>query len=118
MSVPALIGQQPADQSMNDSYPELFKSVSGLVASLNDMHQQAVQQLMPIVQTIVSSRSQDVRRIEETLDRLLDHCGYEPALRLYKQLCRYYFTLDPAATVSYINAYREMWDSETEDETV
>jgi hypothetical protein len=118
MSVPALIGQQPADQSMNDSYPKLFKSVSELVASLNDVHQQAVQQYTPIVQTIVRSRSRDVRHIEATLDRLLDHCCYEPALLLYKQLCRYYFTLDPAATVSYINTYREMWDSETEDETV
>lgn len=103
---------------MNDSYPEFLKSISGLVASLNDMHQLAVHQLTPLVQDILRSRSRDIRRIEQTLDGLLDHCGYEPALRLYKQLCRYYFQLDPAATVSYINTYREMWDAETEEETV
>ena len=103
---------------MNDSDPELFQSVRELVASLHALHQQAVLQYTPIVQTIVCSRSRDVRHIEATLDRLLDHCGYEPALRLYKQLCRYYFTIDPAATVSYINTYREFWDSETEEETV
>lgn len=107
-----------AAEIAESDYRALLESISGLVASLNDMHQLAVQQYTPVVQTIVRSRSRDVRRIEETLDGLLGHCGYEPALRLYKQLCRHYFTLDPAATVSYINTYREMWDSETEDETV
>lgn len=107
-----------AAEIKEQDYQALLESISGLVASLNDMHQQAVQQYTPIVQAIVHSRSRDVRRIEATLDWLLGHCGYEPALRLYKQLCRHYFTIDPAATVSYINAYREMWDSETEEETV
>jgi nucleoside-triphosphatase len=32
---------------------------------------------------------------------------------LYKKLCRYYFGIDPKATVNYVNAYREMWDSES-----
>ncbi|MBS1808645.1 MAG: hypothetical protein JST84_10680 [Acidobacteria bacterium] len=103
---------------MNESYPELFQSVRELAAALNNLHQQAVRQYTPIVQTIMCSRSRDVRHIEATLDRLLDHCGYEPALQLFKQLCRYYFTIDPAATVSYINTYREFWDSETGEETV
>jgi hypothetical protein len=101
-----------------DDYPELLATVSQLADKLRALHQRAVQQYTPIVQTIVRSRSRDVRRIEATLDGLLSHCGYEPALVLYKQLCRHYFTLDPAATVSYINTYREMWDSDTEDETV
>ncbi len=34
----------------------------------------------------------------------------------FKSLCRHYYTLDPAATVEYINIYREMWDNEDEDE--
>lgn len=110
--------QSSAAEIKEQDYQTVLESISGLVASLNDLHQRAVQQYTPIVQSIVRSCSQDVRHIEATLDRLLDHCGYEPALVLYKQLCRYYFTLDPAATVSYINAYREMWDSETEEEAV
>jgi len=43
---------------------------------------------------------------------LLDFCGHAPTLQLYRRLCRHYFDIDPVATVSYINAYREMWDSE------
>ena len=116
MSQPA--DDSPAPEIEERDYQALLESISGLVASLNDMHQLAVQQLTPLVQDILRSRSRDIRRIEQTLDGLLDHCGYEPALRLYKQLCRYYFQLDPAATVSYINAYREMWNVETEEETV
>lgn len=103
---------------MNDSYQELLKSVSGLAASLNDMHQLAVQQITPLVHDILRSRSRDVQRIEQTLDGLLSHCDYDPALLLYKKLCRYYFEIDPAATVGYINAYRDIWDSEPEEETM
>jgi len=33
-------------------------------------------------------------------------------LVLYRKLCRYDFDIDLEATVSYVNAYREMWDEE------
>lgn len=55
--------------------------------------------------------SRDARRIERTLDGLLDFCGNPPTLDLYRRLCRHYFDIDPVATASYINAYRELWDS-------
>jgi type I restriction enzyme R subunit len=44
-------------------------------------------------------------------DGLLDFCAYPPALQLYKRLCRHYWEIDPVATSSYINAYRELWSS-------
>lgn len=31
--------------------------------------------------------------------------------------CRHYWPLDPQATASYINAYREMWDCDDKSET-
>jgi hypothetical protein len=37
---------------------------------------------------------------------------------LYRRLCRHYWQFNPEATVSYINAYREMWDSEDDTEAV
>jgi hypothetical protein len=74
----------------------------------------AVSQYTPIVETIIATSSRDVRHIEGTLDGLLDFCGYEPALRLYKKLCRYYFHINPTATVQYVEAYREFWDSDQE----
>ena len=41
---------------------------------------------------------------------------YEPILQLYKKLCRHYYYINPAATADYVNIYREMWDSEENEE--
>ena len=46
--------------------------------------------------------------IKHTLDGWLDFCGYDPALQLYRSLCRHYFAIDPVATADYIHAYREL----------
>jgi hypothetical protein len=97
-------------------YANLLESIRGLAGSLRALNQQAVREYTPAVETILRSRSRDARRIERTLDGLLDFCGYEPALQLYKNLCRYYFPINPAVTAEYIHAYREMWDSEEKKE--
>ena len=65
-----------------------------------------------MVETILVSRSRDVRHIKQTLDRLLDFACHPAGFKLFKTLCHYYYSIDPAATVDYINAYRELWDSE------
>lgn len=96
---------------MND-YDTLLQSVSAIAEQMQELQAVAVVQYTPVVETIIATRSRDVRQIEQTLDRLLDFCGHEPALLLYRRLCRYYFKIDPTATAGYINAYRELWDSE------
>ena len=50
--------------------------------------------------------------IERTLDHLLDHACIPQGLALFKSLCRHYWEINPQATASYINIYREMWDSD------
>ncbi len=96
------------------SYDELLGAMKKLAAGLQALHRQAVEQLTPTVEGILRSRSRDVQHIERTLDRLLDYCGYEPAVLLYRRLCRHYWEIDPVATVSYVNAYRETWDTPDE----
>lgn len=98
-------------------YDSLFQSIKGLAETLQSLNQQAVREYTPVVENILRSRSHDIHQIEHTLDRLLDFCGYEPMLVLYKKLCRHYWDIDQAATALYINAYREMWDSEEEEST-
>ena len=80
--------------------------------SLRDIQHQAAQQYQPVVDDILSTRSRDTQHIEHTLERLLDFCGDETVLQMYKKLCRHYWDIDPAATAYYVNAYREYWDSE------
>lgn len=83
----------------------LAKQVQGLQAT-------AVAQYTPAVEALLVTGSHNIQDIERTLDGLLDFCGHPPALELYRRLCRHYFKIDPVATASYINVYRERWDAD------
>ena len=91
---------------------DAMQAICTLAASMRDLQRQAAQQYLPVVDEILRTRSGDLRLIEHTLGGLLDFCGYEPVLRMYKKRFRYYWDIDPAATAYYINAYREYWDSD------
>src|SRR5437763_1340628 len=93
-----------------------FEAIAELAGSIYQLGWQAAREYEPIVQTIVRSGCTDANHIERTLDGLLDFCGNPDALLLYRKLCRHYYGLDPAAAAFYVNAYREMWDSEKENQ--
>jgi len=76
----------------------------------NQLARQAEQLYAVEVEAILQSKCRDPQRIEHTLDGILDFCFDPGMLLLYKKLCRYYFEVDPVATVSYVYAYREMWN--------
>ena len=88
------------------------KGIIGLVVAVHDLQERASKEYKPVVNDILRTRSRDTQHIEHTLDGLLDFCGHEPVLQLYKKLCGHYWDIDPAATADYVNAYREYWDSD------
>ena len=93
---------------------DLVRSIGELAKARNQLAHQAEQRYAPEVEYVLRTQCRDPHRIERLLDGILDFC-FDPAmLRLYKKLCRYYFTIDLEATVSYVNAYREMWDEREE----
>ena len=94
---------------------DAMQAICTLAGRMRDLQRQAAQQYLPVVDDILHTGSRDTQHIERTLDGLLDFCGHEPVLHLYKKLCRHYWDIDPAATVSYINAYREHWDSDEQE---
>ncbi len=96
-------------------YERLYEAVGTLARDMLKLQKQAAKQYKPVVDDILRTRCRDVRRIEHTLDRLLDFCGHEPVLRMYKGLCRHYWDIDPAATAYYVNAYRDFWDGDAQD---
>lgn len=100
---------------MNSTFYATSQAIVSLARSLRELQQQAAQEYTPVVDGIVRTRSRDIRHIEHTLDGLLDFCGHEPVLRMYKSLCRYYWDIDPVATADYINAYRECWESDVRE---
>jgi hypothetical protein len=89
-----------------------LQTIRTLAGSMRDLQRQAAQAYLPVVDDILRTRSRDTEHIEHTLDGLLDFCGHEPILQLYKKLCRHYWDIDPTATADYVNAYREYWDSD------
>ncbi len=95
-------------------YAALLESVSTLASLLVELNRQAVREYTPLVEGLLRSKSRDAYEIETTLDGLLDFCGDDAALLLYRRLCRHYYGLDPAAAVDYVHAYRERWEEPTE----
>ncbi len=55
-----------------------------------------------------------IREIEHTLDHLLDCACIPEGLALFKSLCRHYYGINLTNTASYVQAYREMWDTEAD----
>lgn len=113
MTIPHQHASMPSAASYQDLLHELKKNMG----ELQILRQQAVEALTPAVQEMVRSGSRDVQRIEHTLDQLLDHACLPEGLANFKALCRHYWTLDPQATASYINAYRELWDADDQNDT-
>ena len=93
-----------------------FEGIRELAASLNALHRQIAAACAPSVHDMIRSRTRDQRQIEHMLDRLLDCACIPEGLALFRALCRYYFTLNPAATASYVVAYRDMWDRDDAEE--
>jgi len=93
----------------------LVMAIAKLAKESQCLARKAVETYAPVVDDIICADARDVREIEHTLDGLLDFCFDPNALLVFKKLCRHYYGIDPAATASYINAYRDMWDSEKKD---
>ena len=89
----------------------MLRTIDGLVDAINSLNQRALDVCAPIVEGIFHTGSSDSRHIEHTLDGLLDFCGSAPVLALYKRLCRHYWSLDQVAAASYVQAYRDRWDT-------
>ena len=89
---------------------DLVRSIRALAKDAQKLARVAVQQYSAEVEAILKAQSSDSRRIERCLDGMLDFCFDDEMLVLYKKLCRHYFDVDPEATVSYVQFYREMWD--------
>ena len=108
---PAPMSKRKTASPSSDAYRDLFADLSAVIAPLHALHRQAVEAHAPTVREILRSGSRDARLIEHTLDHLLDHACIPQGLTLFKSLCRHYWEINPHSTASYINAYREMWDS-------
>ncbi|MDX2248522.1 MAG: hypothetical protein SF052_17185 [Bacteroidia bacterium] len=89
-----------------------MEEIKKLVETHTQLAQQAREQYKQRVDHIITTQTKDVNHICYTLDFMLDFCFDDKILLLYRRLCRYLWDIDPVATASYINYYRERWDEE------
>ena len=67
------------------------------------------------IEEIIRNNISDNMKIERKLDEMLDILLFyetNDSLLTFRKLCKYYFDINPQATVDYINYYREQNDPE------
>jgi hypothetical protein len=99
------------------TYEDLFEAIKPLAEQMQQLYKQAYIAYQPQVERLIKMRVKDENTIEHLLDGILDFCADSEMLLLYKQLCRYYWHINPQATAEHIMMYREMWDSDADKET-
>jgi len=91
---------------------KMTEDIKKLIESHSQLAQQALELYTPLVDNLIATKNTDVNHICLTLDYMLGFCYDDNMLLLYRRLCRYLFDIDPQATASYIEAFRDMWDEE------
>lgn len=97
----------------NKAVPPL-DAVARLATHIQALQRQMAQSCAAEVEQLIAANSRNQNRIENLLDRLLDCACLSEGLAQFKKLCRYYYLINPEATTFYVNAYRELWDSEAQ----
>jgi hypothetical protein len=104
-------------QICEDSEGAAFESICEIIEG----HKKLLSVYLPLhmseVNAIINNGIQDIGIIDRKMDELLDLAGMDNRyLALFKRLCRYYYQIDPVAVVEYIGIFREVYDSDENDD--
>ena len=83
--------------------------------SIIDLNKQRYVIIKDEIEDIIRNNISDNMKIERKLDEMLDILLFyetNESLLTFRKLCKYYFDINPQATVDYINYYREQNDPE------
>lgn len=83
--------------------------------SIIDLNKQRYVIIKDDIENIIRNNIKEDRYIQRTLDGMLDILLFyenDDSLLTFRKLCKYYFNINPQATVDYINYYREQNDPE------
>ena len=87
-----------------------IKTLDSICTKLETISKIAIVQYTLITNDIIDNRITNDNHIQRTLDGLLNLCFDEEILKIYRKLCKYYFNINPQATIDYVNYYKEMYD--------
>jgi hypothetical protein len=80
-----------------------------LVEELYSMHEYMTKILKKDVIYLIRNNVKDIKTIEIYLDQLLN-IPTDKAQELFKELCRYYMTINKENAESYFEIYKEMYE--------
>ena len=86
-------------------------AIQEMALQFRKINEIAYNQYKPIASDLCS-RVASLSEVGYTLDRMLDFCGDDAVLGLFKDICRHYFDIYPEMIAYQINSYREIWDTE------
>lgn len=90
------------------------ENIFRIAEQIVQLNQKAYEVYLPLVED-VCNREVSEDGLSYLLDYLLDFACDEKVLGLYKNVCKRYLYVYPSCIKFYIEAYREMWKSESEE---
>jgi pilus assembly protein TadC len=101
----------------NDLDTELRNTIYEMVERIQELNRIRLAEIEPRLENVIRNRVTDERIVEQLLDELLDCAGIsEEGLLPFKRLCRYFFPINLILVTEYINIYRELYDSDDNQE--
>ena len=88
----------------------LGDDIRNIAKELQVIYAKAESSYEPIVNDIIRTNSKDENEIERVLDFMLDFADSEKILALFKDLCRYYYGINPQAATDYVRIYKELYE--------
>ena len=99
---------------MHDTNPETKKLVE-LIEQLEALKKDVLQQATRSVDLVMAGVITDKAEIEKILDSLLDFGDDSRFFELFQKLCRHIYRQYPDVAVEYVNIFRMMFDSDSEE---
>ena len=82
-----------------------------LIESIKSLFEAAYEHYRPLTENLCGRLAPEAE-VEYVLDRMLDVCGTDKMLGLFKRICRRYYDIYPEMIVSEIQMYRESYDDD------
>jgi hypothetical protein len=96
-------------QMMDDEKSKFDEDIRTFAEQIKALNNQAYMYYKPITEELCRGRASE-SEVEHELDRMLQFCGSDEMLNLFKRICRCYYERYPEMIAFEINGYREMWD--------
>jgi len=94
---------------MGDS---LFEDVVKMILPVKALVEEAASYIESEVKTVLQHRITDKKRIGRLLDQLLNYAGMsDKADNMFRQLCNFYYFIDPVMISEWIVVYRDMYEN-------